>query len=119
MSATKLNQKNNQSRLSTDMLRAYLHEIGQIPLLDHSEEITYGRQVQRMMSLLTEKEKLEQQRGCSIGQLEWANPAFLTNTAIAINRSLTKSRFDPDVCSITSNNSLLFEFQSVSKLIKV
>ncbi len=47
-----------------------------------------------------------------------AKPAFLTNTAIAVTRSLTKSRFDPDVCSITLNNSLLFKFQSVSKLIK-
>ena len=28
-----------------------------------------------------------------------ANPAYLTQKAIAINRSLTKSRFDPGVCS--------------------
>lgn len=54
------------------MVRAYLHEIGQVPLLKHDEEIIYGKQVQRMMSLLTKKEKLEQQRGRSISQLELA-----------------------------------------------
>ncbi len=78
MSATKLNQKNNQSKLSTDMVRAYLHEIGQVPLLDHAEEIIYGKQVQRMMSVLAEKEKLEQQRGSSIERLEWANAVGLS-----------------------------------------
>ena len=54
MSATKLNRKNNQSKLSTDLVRAYLHELGQIPLLNHYEEIRYGQQVQRMMSYLAE-----------------------------------------------------------------
>ncbi len=73
MSPNKLNQKNNRSKLSTDMVRAYLHEIGQVPLLEHAEEIIYGKQVQRMMSVLAEKEKLEQQRGRSIERLEWSN----------------------------------------------
>lgn len=78
MSATKLNQKNNQSKLSTDMVHAYLHEIAQVPLLEHSEEIIYGKQVQRMMSVLTEKEKLEQQRGRSLDRLEWADAVGLS-----------------------------------------
>ena len=82
MSPTKLNQKNNQSKLSTDMVRPYLHEIGQVPLLEHTEEIIYGKQVQRMMSLLTEKEKLEQLRGCSIAQLEWADAVGLSETEL-------------------------------------
>ena len=78
MIATKLNEKKNQSKLSTDMVRAYLHEIGQVPLLNHDEEIIYGKQVQRMMSLLSEKEKLEQQSGRSISQLEWAEAVGLS-----------------------------------------
>ena len=77
MSATKL-KKNNQSLLSTDMVRVYLHELGQVPLLEHSEEIIYGKQVQRMMSLLTEKKKLEQQCGRCISQLEWADAVGLS-----------------------------------------
>ncbi len=72
MSATKLNEKKNRFKLSTDMVHAYLHEIGQVPLLNHYQEIVYGKQVQRMMSLLSEKQKLEQERGRSISQLEWS-----------------------------------------------
>ena len=82
MSATKLNQKKNQSKLSTDMVRAYLHEIGQVPLLNHDEEIMYGKQVQRMMSLLSEKAKLEQECGRSISQLEWANAVGLSKGSL-------------------------------------
>ncbi len=78
MSATKLKPKNNQSQLSNDMVRAYLHDIAQVPLLNHSEEIIYGKQVQRMRFLLTEKEKLQQQRGHSVNQLEWADGVGLS-----------------------------------------
>ena len=78
MGTTKLKQKHHQSLPPTDMVHAYLHEIGQVPLLEHSEEIIYGKQVQRMMSLLAEKEALEQQRGCSIAQLEWADALGLS-----------------------------------------
>ncbi len=90
MSATKLNQKKNQSKLSTDMVRAYLHEIGQVPLLNHYQEIIYGKQVQRMMSLLREKEKLEQQRGRSISQLEWAEAVGLSEGSL--NQILRQGR---------------------------
>ncbi len=83
MSATKLNRKNNQSKLSTDLVRAYLHEIGQVPLLNHYEEIIYGQQVQRMMSYLAEKEKLEQQHERSISQLEWSDAVGLSEGELA------------------------------------
>ena len=82
MSAIKLNPKNNQSKLSTDLVRTYLHEIGQLPLLKPTEEITCGRQVQRMMSLLAEKETLEQQQGCSINQSEWADAVGLSEAKL-------------------------------------
>ncbi len=82
MSTIKLNKKNNQSKLSTDLVRAYLHDIGQVPLLDRSEEITKGQQVQRYMSLLAEKETLEQQRGGSISQSEWADAVGLSETEL-------------------------------------
>ena len=78
MSPTQLNQENNQSLLSTDLVRVYLYEIGRVPLLEHTEEITYGKQVQRMMSLLAKKETLEQQRGCSLDRLEWADAVGLS-----------------------------------------
>ena len=84
MSAIKLNKKNNQSKFSTDIVRAYLYELGQVPLLEHSEEITYGRQVQRMMSLLAEKETLEQQRVGSISQSEWADTVGLSEEELKL-----------------------------------
>ncbi|MGK7955576.1 MAG: RNA polymerase sigma factor, RpoD/SigA family [Crocosphaera sp.] len=82
MSTVKLSENNNQSKLSMDLVRTYLHEIGQVPLLERSEEITYGQQVQRYMLLLAEKETLEQQRGQSISQSEWADAVGLSETEL-------------------------------------
>ena len=39
------------TKISGDSVRAYLRDIGRIPLLEHDEEILLGRQVQRMMHL--------------------------------------------------------------------
>ena len=47
---------------TTSTIAVYLQEISRFPLLDEEEEIILGKQVQRMMSLLEEKEKLEQRR---------------------------------------------------------
>lgn len=47
---------------TTDAVRAYLHEIGRVPLLTHEEEIVLGKQVQKLMSLLEIKEGLEAKR---------------------------------------------------------
>jgi RNA polymerase nonessential primary-like sigma factor len=44
-------------RLSGDSVRAYLRDIGRIPLLEHDEEILLGRKVQRMMRILEVKEE--------------------------------------------------------------
>ena len=64
--------------LSPDLMRDYLVEIGRIPLLEKSEEIIYGKRVQRMMSLLTEKEKLENKLGIEPTLKQWANALSLT-----------------------------------------
>ena len=47
------------TRISGDSVRAYLRDIGRIPLLEHEEEILLGRQVQRMMQLLDYKKEME------------------------------------------------------------
>ncbi|WP_066374824.1 RpoD/SigA family RNA polymerase sigma factor [Anabaena sp. CA = ATCC 33047] len=49
------------SSLSSDMVRVYLQEIGQFPLLTSDQEITYGRQVQQMIAIEQEKDKLSQE----------------------------------------------------------
>lgn len=77
MTANKLNKIKNKSNFSTDMVRTYLHEIGQVPLLTHEEEIIYGKQVQRMMSLLTKKEKLERKLAHSASLQELAEAVEL------------------------------------------
>ena len=41
----------SQPRLTGDSVRAYLRDIGRIPLLEHDEEILLGRQVQRLMEI--------------------------------------------------------------------
>ena len=40
-----------QPRLTGDSVRAYLRDIGRIPLLEHEEEILLGRKVQRLMEI--------------------------------------------------------------------
>ena len=49
----------SQPKISGDSVRAYLRDIGRIPLLEHDEEILLGRQVQRMMTLEEMKKELE------------------------------------------------------------
>ncbi len=43
---------------TTDAVRAYLHEIGRVPLLSHEDEIVLGKQVQQLMALLDIKASL-------------------------------------------------------------
>ena len=50
-----------QPKISGDSVRAYLKDIGRIPLLEHDEEILLGRQVQRLMALEEKRTELEKQ----------------------------------------------------------
>ena len=75
---------------TTDAVRAYLHEIGRVPLLTHEEEIILGKQVQKLMALLEIKEGLEaalptDEAGEPMGEVstsEWAEAADLTETEL-------------------------------------
>ena len=49
----------SQPRISGDSVRAYLRDIGRIPLLEHDEEIILGRRVQRLMEIKEQKEALD------------------------------------------------------------
>jgi RNA polymerase nonessential primary-like sigma factor len=64
------------------MVRTYLHEIGRVPLLTHEQEIIYGKQVQRMMSLLEAKEALSKQLGREPQRLEWADSVNLSENEL-------------------------------------
>ena len=41
----------SQTKMTGDSVRAYLRDIGRIPLLEHDEEILLGRKVQRLMEI--------------------------------------------------------------------
>ena len=49
----------SQPKLSGDSVRAYLRDIGRIPLLEHDEEILLGRKVQRLMQIKEAELELE------------------------------------------------------------
>jgi RNA polymerase nonessential primary-like sigma factor len=77
------------------MVRTYLHEIGRVPLLTHEQEIIYGKQVQRLMSLLEKKDQLTEELGREPNVSEWAkavnlNEAELKKTLDLGNRAKRK-----------------------------
>lgn len=77
MPTANVNAKTKQPMYSADMVRTYLHEIGRVPLLTHEQEIVYGKQVQRMMSLLEMKDQLTQTQGIEPSVKEWAKAVNL------------------------------------------
>lgn len=56
-----------------DSVRAYLRDIGRIPLLEHDEEILLGRKVQRLMEIEEVRKELEANTGRTIDDRELAN----------------------------------------------
>jgi RNA polymerase nonessential primary-like sigma factor len=67
---------------SPDMVRTYLHEIGRVPMLTHEQEIIFGKQVQKMMELQGEREKLAAQLGHEPTNAEFAASVELTEVAL-------------------------------------
>jgi len=63
---------------SADMVRTYLQEIGRVPLLTHEQEISYGKQVQRMMKLLKVQETLVSHLHREPTPEEWAVKAGIS-----------------------------------------
>ena len=69
----------SQSRPTGDSVRAYLRDIGRIPLLEHEEEILLGRKVQQLMSwekIRTEKEeelnrRVSDKELCEFTESDW------------------------------------------------
>ncbi|MBE8987139.1 RNA polymerase sigma factor, RpoD/SigA family [Nostoc sp. LEGE 12450] len=68
-----LEESNKKEKLlyTADTVRAYLREIGRIPLLTYEQEINFAKQVQKMMGLLATKEKLAIQLKRQPTQQEW------------------------------------------------
>jgi RNA polymerase nonessential primary-like sigma factor len=83
MPTAKIDKKQTKkTNYSADMVRAYLHEIGRVPLLTHEQEIVYGKQVQKMMTLLAKKEKQERKLGRELSLKEWASEINLSEAEL-------------------------------------
>ncbi len=78
--STTTQQSNVSTRRSetSDSIRAYLHEIGRVPLLTHEQEIVYGKQVQLMMNLLEGQKALAKKLNRQPIEQEWADYVNLT-----------------------------------------
>ncbi|MEH2135188.1 RNA polymerase sigma factor, RpoD/SigA family [Nostoc sp.] len=70
--------ENKASKATTDTVRVYLQEIGRIPLLTQEEEIIFAQQVQQMMIVLAESEKLAVELNRTPTLSEWANQMQLS-----------------------------------------
>jgi len=77
MATANLNKTTKQPLYSADMVRTYLHEIGRVPLLTHEQEIVYGKQVQKMMPLIEQRDRLAENLGREPSSLEWMNSVKL------------------------------------------
>ncbi len=89
-SKTKTSTKRKAKPLyTTDAVRAYLHEIGRVPLLSHEDEIVLGKQVQQLMALLAIKSELIEQlpeeavAEDAVSQADWAEAAGMTETELS------------------------------------
>lgn len=90
MPKAKIDKSTPKSSYSSDMVRTYLHEIGRVPLLTHEQEIVLGKQVQKMMILLTEKEELERQLEIELSLKEWADKVQMSE--IELNRVIQEGQ---------------------------
>ncbi|BAG04347.1 RNA polymerase sigma factor, RpoD/SigA family [Microcystis aeruginosa] len=66
------------SKNPTDPVRAYLREIGRVPLLTHEEEILYAKQVQRLIFLEKIKESLKVKLGSDPSDRQWSEAAEIS-----------------------------------------
>ena len=63
------------AKTPTDPVRAYLREIGRVPLLTHEEEIVYSKQVQRLVTLEGIRDNLADRLGYKPTITQWAQEA--------------------------------------------
>jgi RNA polymerase nonessential primary-like sigma factor len=66
----------------TDSVRAYLREIGRVPLLTHEQEVLYGKQVQRLAIVNSVKASLVEKLGTEPDDLTWAQAAEMSETEL-------------------------------------
>ncbi|MEM8642939.1 MAG: RNA polymerase sigma factor, RpoD/SigA family [Cyanobacteria bacterium P01_G01_bin.54] len=78
MATVTLNAQPAERTTSTDMVRTYLREIGRVAMLTHEQEIILGKQVQRMMHLLEERNALAEELDAQPSRAQWAERVGLS-----------------------------------------
>jgi RNA polymerase nonessential primary-like sigma factor len=73
---------------SKDLVRAYLREIGRVPLLTHEQEVTYGKQVQAMVRLKTLHQSLTEALGHEPSSAELAVRVGMDEATVAATVAL-------------------------------
>jgi len=76
--------------VSKDSITNYLREISRFPLLNHEQEIIYGKQVQRSMVLQTLKQELYNQLDREPTLQEWAEKAEVSTAQLQKELKLGK-----------------------------
>ncbi len=66
------------ARTTPDSVRAYLREIGRVPLLTHEEEILYSKRIQKVVELNKIKESLVTEDNVPPTPSEWAKAADIS-----------------------------------------
>ena len=66
----------------TDSVRAYLREIGRVPLLTHEQEVLYGKQVQRLSIVNSVRASLIEKLGADPEDSVWAQAADMRETEL-------------------------------------
>ena len=66
------------TKSNPDPVRAYLKEIGRVPLLSHEEEILYAKRVQRLVNLEKLREEIIEETGTVPTDSQWAKAAKLS-----------------------------------------
>ncbi|MDJ0508933.1 MAG: RNA polymerase sigma factor, RpoD/SigA family [Crocosphaera sp.] len=66
------------TKSNPDPIRAYLKEIGRVPLLTHEEEILYAKRVQRLVNVEKLRESIIEETGKEPTEAQWAKAAKIS-----------------------------------------
>ena len=88
---SKENSASAKQRLNTDTVRAFLVQIGRVPLLTREQEVFYAQQVKQLMQLLEIKEKLTIKIDSEADFSLWADAVQMTESQL--QETLDKCEF--------------------------